>query len=80
MVYATDVLEICNDFWVVLQNISKFPKHILTNNFVGSLNTYSKGHNQIQAMQNPFKVIIFGCFEGEKTVEAVYIIQIYINS
>ena len=38
-----------------IKNIQKFPKHILTNNFVGNLIIYSKGDMQIWKISHPFK-------------------------
>ena len=51
-----------------LKNIPKFPKHALTNHFVGNFKIKSKGHNQIQTMPQPFKgtVAVFGYFWARK--------------
>ena len=56
------------------KNIWKFPKHNLTNNFVGNFNKYSKGNTQIQTMPHPPKksVIIFKCHRGKSTVKTEY--------
>ena len=56
------------------KNIRKFPKHNLTNNFVGNDDIYSKGDNQIQTMPRPSKgtVTIFGYFVGKNPIKTKY--------
>ena len=49
--------------------IRKFPKQHLTINFAENIDTYSKGHSQIQKISYQFKgtVTIFGYFMVKNT-------------
>ena len=68
--YGAKILKSEQDF----QNILKFAKHNLTNNFARNFDIYSNEHNRIQAMQLPFKgpVTTCGYFLGKNNVKTKY--------